>query len=310
MGDGATDVAVAPVLPTPGGHRPASPRSAGGTCRSPAASGPSGCGPTASGRSRTASSSWSTPATSRTSGSPPGPRRAATGRSGSCSTAPFPFLDSDVYKWLEARRLGARAGRRTPASRRWPTRRSTLVAAAQRADGYLNTFVQVLAPGREYRDLQLGPRAVLHRPPRSRRRSRGIGRSATTGCSRRAARRPTPSTRALGPDGATAIDGHPEIEMALVELYRVTGRAPATSSCARLHRPSRPRPARARTVRRRVLAGPRSRSARRAAVAGHAVRQLYLDAGAVDVAVETGDAALLDAVARAAGATWSRRGPT
>ena len=31
-------------------------------------------------------------------------------------------------------------------------------------------------------------------------------------------------------------------------------------------------------------------------VAGHAVRQLYLDCGAVDVAVETGDAGLLDAV--------------
>ena len=33
-------------------------------------------------------------------------------------------------------------------------------------------------------------------------------------------------------------------------------------------------------------------------MAGHAVRQLYLDAGAVDVAVETGDQALLDAVIR------------
>ena len=33
-------------------------------------------------------------------------------------------------------------------------------------------------------------------------------------------------------------------------------------------------------------------------VVGHAVRQLYLDAGAVDVAVELGDAALLDAVVR------------
>ena len=33
-------------------------------------------------------------------------------------------------------------------------------------------------------------------------------------------------------------------------------------------------------------------------VTGHAVRQLYLDAGAVDVAVETGDRALLDAVIR------------
>jgi hypothetical protein len=35
-----------------------------------------------------------------------------------------------------------------------------------------------------------------------------------------------------------------------------------------------------------------------ATVAGHAVRQLYLDCGAVDVAVELGDDGLLDAVQR------------
>ena len=51
-------------------------------------------------------------------------------------------------------------------------------------------------------------------------------------------------------------------------------------------------------VRGGVLAGPRARSARRPTVAGHAVRQLYLDCGAVDVAVELGDQALLDAVLR------------
>ena len=45
-------------------------------------------------------------------------------------------------------------------------------------------------------------------------------------------------------------------------------------------------------------------------VAGHAVRQLYLDCGAVDVAVETGDAELLEAVHRPLAATWSRRGRT
>ena len=64
------------------------------------------------------------------------------------------------------------------------------VAAAQRPDGYLNTFVQVLAPGREYRDLQLGPRAVLHRPPHP-----GRGRLAPG-----AGRRPAPRVAARAAD--------------------------------------------------------------------------------------------------------------
>ena len=51
-------------------------------------------------------------------------------------------------------------------------------------------------------------------------------------------------------------------------------------------------------------------SARPPTVAGHAVRQLYLDCGAVDLAVELGDRDLLDAVVRRAGTTWSRRGRT
>ena len=39
---------------------------------------------------------------------------------------------------------------------------------------------------------------------------------------------------------------------------------------------------------------------------GHSVRALYLAAGAVDVAVETGDAELLAAVARQFDQTWAR----
>ena len=45
-------------------------------------------------------------------------------------------------------------------------------------------------------------------------------------------------------------------------------------------------------------------------VAGHAVRQLYLDCGAVDVATELGDTALLAAVHAALATTWSRPGRT
>ena len=67
---------------------------------------------------------------------------------------PFPFLDSDVYKWLEG--AGWELDRADdPAIRAMADEAIGLVAAAQRPDGYLNTFVQVLA-GAEYQDLQWG----------------------------------------------------------------------------------------------------------------------------------------------------------
>jgi DUF1680 family protein len=68
---------------------------------------------------------------------------------------PFPFLDSDVYKWLEA--VGWELGRTPSASLlQVGDHAIELVERAQRPDGYLNSFVQVLAPGREYEDLRWG----------------------------------------------------------------------------------------------------------------------------------------------------------
>jgi DUF1680 family protein len=85
--------------------------------------------------------------------------------------------------------------------------------------------------------------------------------------------------------------------MALVELYRATGeRRYLDLAAAFIDRRGRG-----------LLGGGRFGRAywqdhepvgEAASVAGHAVRQMYLDCGAVDVAVETGDQALLDAVHR------------
>jgi uncharacterized protein len=97
--------------------------------------------------------------------------------------------------------------------------------------------------------------------------------------------------------GRAAIDGHPEIEMALVELWRQTGRRGYLELAARM-------------IERRGhgTLGPGSfgsgyyldqvpvRDA--TSVTGHAVRQLYLLCGATDVAVETGDDDLLGTVQR------------
>ena len=89
---------------------------------------------------------------------------AGIGRSARTTGVIFPFLDTDVYKWLEAVgwELGRERDRVLAAS---ADEVIGLVERAQREDGYLNTYVQVVAPGREYAGPRLGPRAVLLRAP-------------------------------------------------------------------------------------------------------------------------------------------------
>ena len=209
--------------------------------------------------------------------------------------APFPFLDSDVYKWLEA--VGWELGRSAhPELAAWADEAIGLVAAAQRPDGYLNTFVQVLGGGRAFQDLQWGHELYCfgHLIQAAVAWHRALGDDRLLEIATRAV---AAVDRELGPKGRLAIEGHPEIEMALVELFRTTGERSHLELARRLiearghgllgegrfgaqywqdHLPVREAPA----------------------VAGHVVRQLYLDCGAVDVATELGDEELLGAVFR------------
>lgn len=96
---------------------------------------------------------------------------------------------------------------------------------------------------------------------------------------------------------AAEVDGHPEVETALAELYRVTGHRPYLDLAKRFV------DNRGHGVLGDGRFGPRYyqdheplRTAEE--VTGHVVRQVYLLAGAVDVAVETGDRELLDAAVR------------
>jgi DUF1680 family protein len=208
---------------------------------------------------------------------------------------PFPFLDSDVYKWLEG--AGWELGREWDDDiARSADEAIDLVERAQRDDGYLNTFVQVLHGGRPYTDLPWGHELYCfgHLIQAAVAWHRAVGDDRLLTVARRAAAH---VDEALGPGGRPGIDGHPGIEMALVELYRVTGedrwlrlashliegRGQGLLGAGRFgpaywqdHAPVRTAPT----------------------VAGHAVRQLYLDSGAVDVAVELGDDDLLEAVIR------------
>src|SRR5688572_15539795 len=215
----------------------------------------------------------------------------------------FPFLDSDVYKWLEA--VGWELGRAPDdAMAASAGEVIALVEAAQRPDGYLNTFVQL--SGREpYTDLQWGHELYcighLTQAAVAWQRAVGDGRLVAV-----AAGAIGHIEGALGEDGRAAIDGHPEIEMALVELYRTTGEERYLRLAAlQVERRGRGLLGTGRMGARYWQDHAPVREA--PTMTGHAVRQLYLDSGVVDVATETGDRELLDAVIRRWDDMWASR---
>jgi hypothetical protein len=203
------------------------------------------------------------------------------------------FSDSEVYKLLEA--CAWEAGRSAdPAPGRVVTEWGAMLAAAQAPDGYLNTSFGRPGQVARYTDLEWGHELYCYghliQAGVARLRTHGTDDLVEVAC-----RAADHICAEFGPGGRNAICGHPEVETALVELYRATGQERYLAQ-ARLF------------VERRgtglLAAGPFGREyfsdhvpVREATVFdGHAVRALYLASGAVDVAVETGDDALLGAV--------------
>ncbi|GAB2910052.1 glycoside hydrolase family 127 protein [Nonomuraea fastidiosa] len=202
------------------------------------------------------------------------------------------FADSDVYKWLEA--LAWERGRAPSADlARAYDDASALVAAAQAPDGYLHTHTQLTGRAR-YSDLasshELYCAGHLMQAAVAGRRATGDERLLSV-----AGRFADHLVKDLPPD---ALDGHPEIETALVELYRETGVRAYLDLATRMidgrgHE----------TLPLKGHHGPGIRQDRvplrqATTVEGHAVRAMYLAAGAADVAAETGDRELLAALTR------------
>ncbi|GAA2750413.1 glycoside hydrolase family 127 protein [Amnibacterium kyonggiense] len=204
------------------------------------------------------------------------------------------FADSDVYKWLEAAAWEiARTG--DEVLLRQQRELTAKVAAAQEEDGYLHTIVRLRGMPR-YTELgwthehycagHLIQAAVAQR--------RGTG---DTGLLDVAVRLADHLVRTFGPRASHALDGHPVIETALVELFRETGTAAYLDLAAWFV-----------DARGRSTIGDHARDANyfsdRVPVRetttpeGHAVRAVYLAEGAADVAVERGDADLLAALER------------
>ncbi|TCO52156.1 hypothetical protein EV646_1011153 [Kribbella antiqua] len=209
----------------------------------------------------------------------------------------YPFLDTDLYKTLEG--LAYEVGRDdAPAgAREFFDEVIGLLEQAQADDGYLNSFFQDPdQPKQPWSDLGWGHELYnlghLIQAAVAANRRLNDSRLLTI-----AIRFADLVVRKFGKDGEEVVDGHPEVEMALVELYRETGNEDYLTQ-ARLFVDRRGQGKLKHTIFPAEYFQDNAPFRELASVTGHAVRMAYLAAGAADVHLETGDPTLLQALER------------
>jgi DUF1680 family protein len=194
----------------------------------------------------------------------------------------FFFNDSDVYKWVEAVGFLLASG--------FDEKLHSLVekivddiCAAQDEDGYLDTFFTFEKKDQRWTNLRvmhelycaghlIQAAIALHRATGDQKLFSAAVRFANH------------VLRVFGPGGRPGTPGHPEIEMAMVELYRETG-DPNYLNMAKTFIDNRGKGIVGRDV--NLIDHKPFRELDE--IVGHAVRSLYLNCGATDLYMETGD---------------------
>ncbi|HUZ18719.1 MAG TPA: beta-L-arabinofuranosidase domain-containing protein, partial [Spirochaetia bacterium] len=131
------------------------------------------------------------------------------------------FMDSDVYKWLEA--IAYELFKEDDSDlRRMSDEVIALVEKAQRPDGYINSYFQIAAPERQWKDLSHGHELYCagHLIEAAIAFKRLLGDLRLFDV---AVRFVEHIDNRFGSGKIEGTPGHPEIELALVELYRETG---------------------------------------------------------------------------------------
>jgi uncharacterized protein len=203
------------------------------------------------------------------------------------------FNDSDVFKVLEGASYSL-AAHPDPALDKTVDEVIAKIAAAQQTDGYLNTYFTLAEPGKRLTNLRdmhelycaghLIEAAVAH--------YRATGKRTLLDV---AAKYADYIESVFGPGKRHGVPGHEEIELALVKLYDVTGQKKYFDLAkffidirgdksqreiwGEYHQDHKP-------VREQNE------------IVGHAVRAMYLYSGTADVAAQTGDQRLIDAMGR------------
>jgi hypothetical protein len=204
------------------------------------------------------------------------------------------FRDSDLYKVLEAIAWERAHGREADQEKFFASS-VEVIAAAQERDGYVNSYVQVVEDGHRFGDPAMGHELycaghLIQASVADTRTSESPG--TLGGIANRFA---SLLVDVLSSEHADFVPGHPEIETALVELYRTSGDGRFVDLAA-------------------DLIGRRGRASLSwhaygpsyfqddvpfddaLTIRGHAVRALYLLSGATDLYTETGRPALLTSI--------------
>ncbi|MFD1503256.1 beta-L-arabinofuranosidase domain-containing protein, partial [Streptosporangium lutulentum] len=209
----------------------------------------------------------------------------------------YPFLDTDLYKTLEGVAYEIGAGTAQDGAREFFDEVVELLERVQAEDGYLNSYFQDPAnPRQPWEDLSWGHELYnlghLIQAAVAARRRMGDGRLLAV-----AVRFADLVVERFGPGKEESTCGHPEVEMALVELFRETGdRAYLVQAGLFVDR-------RGRGTLKHTIFPPEYFQdhlpfRELPSVTGHAVRMAYLAAGAADIYLETGDRSLLTALDR------------
>jgi DUF1680 family protein len=202
------------------------------------------------------------------------------------------FSDETVYKWLEAMawELGRAADRELQAL---ADEVISLVASVQQPDGYINSYYQFVEPERKWTDFDFGHELYCagHMIQAGIAFKRAINDDRMLTLARRFADH---IDTVFGPGKKEEACGHPQVEMALVELSR------CTDDKRYLHLAQFFINQRGKNKMHGIGASGSEYHQDQVAVRkaeeviGHAVRQMYLAAGIADLYMESGEKSLLD----------------
>jgi DUF1680 family protein len=223
------------------------------------------------------------------------------------------FQDSDLYKWLEAAGyVLADTTVENPEIAAWAEEAIDLIARAQSPDGYIDTYFTLKAPDQRWKNLREAHEMYCagHLMEAAVSMHRGTGNRKILESACRLADH-IDSLFGTAPGKLRGYPGHEEIELALVKLYRHTGKK-RYLDLASYFIDERGRSPNYFTLESSAsgyvsIWGPRVNPPyhqahapvrEQADAVGHAVRAMYLCAGMAEVAAETGDLSLIEACER------------
>jgi len=214
--------------------------------------------------------------------------RRLVGKSSASQVGPY-FSDSDIYKWIDA--VGwALQSDSLPELRRTTVSMIREVVAVQEPNGYLNTYYQGdrVSMRMSQHDQEVGHEMYClgHMIQGAIAYYRATGDSRLMDAGMRMVDNFVLPNFGPGPNQKPIISGHPEIEMALIELYRTTGKRQYVDLAGYILRGDGRWTIEPKRVVYMFCGIPFTS---RTKLEGHAVRAMYACCGGTDYYLETGD---------------------